>query len=136
MTNTCDKCNHTSAKQDLYWDDDSGMSLCNNCLDGTPRRKNFSHKACDHASTPAARKACRKARKGDAPTEIEVLTAEVNWLDGISAKQIEDATAQLKYASLEVTDQNIALVVKAARRGKVAIRKILPRNIIRAVQAA
>lgn len=97
-------------------------------------RTNFSHKACDHDSTPAARKACRKARKGDnVPTEIEVLTAALpaNLLEGFSAKMIDAARTALDATGHEATDSNIAALIQASRVGKMSISKMTSKAIAR-----
>lgn len=45
----------------------------------TTRRPQINHKACDHAATPEARKACRKAhRAAEAQAVVVVATPEPN----------------------------------------------------------
>jgi len=59
-SDTCDRC---TANTELFSDDESDSSLCEDCLTGREvSRKNMSHADCSHPRTPKGRAACRKAR--------------------------------------------------------------------------
>ena len=107
----------------------------------------FSHKACAHDSTPAARRVCRKAMKKDHslsvyPSALELLVADVQAQAAfktvpdvkMSAKQRLDAGMRL----WELTDEEqatlnpdvaTAAVVTLARKNKTSISKLSAASI-------
>lgn len=90
----------------------------------------FSHKACNHASTPAARRVCRKAMKKDhslavLPTALENLVAEIQAEQAnVSTKQRLAAVERFEALDLNYTEADIEAVVNLARKQKTSIAKL------------
>lgn len=80
----CDRCNR---KQELYHDEESGLSLCEDCADGREPVKvsHSSHANCEHEATKAARAKCRreraKAEKASVKETLDFLNNELPFGD-------------------------------------------------------
>lgn len=102
----------------------------------------FSHKACNHATTPAARRVCRKAMKKDhslavLPTALENLVAEIQAEQAkVSPKQRLAAVERLEAIAPRYTEGDIEAVVNLSRKQKTSIAKLPTASILKAVTAA